>query len=99
MESTSTSCTPRQGNINAAFGSLVVVAVAIFFMDIMDGTPALLFAIVASVACIANLRHLFVQKKTDTQEEKVISHRIEDASPTEQQTPPPRKKPHLYLVK
>ncbi|USD63091.1 hypothetical protein J4N45_19005 [Vibrio sp. SCSIO 43140] len=99
MESTSTSCTPRQANINAAFGSLVVVAVAIFYMDIMDGTPALLFAIVASIACIANLRYVFARPRADTEETKMVSESVENTPVAEQQTPPPRKRPHLYLVK
>lgn len=99
MESTSTSCTPRQANINAAFGSLVVVAVAIFFMDILGGTPSILFAIVASIACIANLRHLFVQSQTNTEDTKVVNDTVQNISEVEQQTPPPRKRPHLYLVK
>lgn len=99
MESTSTSCTPRQANINAAFGSLVVVAVAIFYMDILDGTPAILFAIVASIACIANLRHLFIQPKTDSKDVKVAKETVESIPVVEQQTPPPRKRPNLYLVK
>ncbi|MGF1772671.1 hypothetical protein L4C42_10210 [Vibrio wakamikoensis] len=103
MELISTSCTPRQAHINAALGSLVVVAVAIFFMDIMGGTPSILFALVASVACIANLRHLFVQPKTDTEEIKVTTGSVESVTVTEQPTPPqkapPRRRPNLYLVK
>lgn len=99
MESTSTSCTPRQGNINAAFGSLVVVAVAIFYMDILGGTPSILFAVVASIACVANLRHLFIQPQTNTEDTKVVNDTVQNISEVEQQTPPPHKRPHLYLVK
>ncbi len=103
MELTSTSCTPRQANINAALGSLVVVAAAIFFMDILDGAPSILFALVASVAFIANLRHLFVQPKTDTEEIKVTTESAESVSvaeqPTSPQKAPPRRRPNLYLVK
>lgn len=98
MELISTSSTPRQAHINAALGSLVVVAVAIFFMDIMGGTPSILFAIVASVACIANLRHLFVQPKVGIEEAKVITESVESAPAAEQQKPP-RRRPNLYLVK
>ncbi|WP_394149791.1 hypothetical protein [Vibrio maritimus] len=99
MESTSTSCTPRQANINAAFGSLVVVAVAIFYMDILGGTPSILFAIVASIACVANLRHFFVQPKADSIGVEIANETVESIPVVEQQTPPPRKKPNLYLVK
>ncbi|WP_234497558.1 hypothetical protein [Vibrio maritimus] len=99
MESTSTSCTPRQANINAAFGSLVVVAVAIFYMNILGGTPSILFAVVASIACVANLRHLFVKPKADEEETKAVNQTVESVPVVEQQAPQPRKRPHLYLVK